>query len=104
MGRIEVIGKRIAARKTRPGIIQLDAGRDNRQSERRHGRSILVHILPDEVIGNSSSEANRGPPVAEWVPCDSDAGLEVTPMRIHAGLAIEARIAGIGESRRSICD
>src|SRR5438477_12377283 len=98
MGRIECIGEWIATGKPGPWIIQIDARANDGQAERRHRRRIFVHILPDEVIADSCTEPNRGLPVAEWVPCDSETRLKVTPMGVHARLARKARVTWIRES------
>src|SRR5262249_14999610 len=98
---VEVVRKRITAREARPWIVQIDAGLNNRQTEWRDRRGIQVQILFDEVVRDSTAKTDCSLPASCRIPGQRETWIEVLVVRLNARFAVESRIAGIRETRRS---
>src|ERR1051326_2418258 len=101
-GLVVVVRKRISTRIGCPRIIEIDAGLDDRQSERRYGRGVEVQVLLDEIMSNSTPDADCCFPVASRIPGESDARIEVFVVGLNAGFAIEVRITRVSETGRRV--
>src|SRR5215467_4125492 len=88
---IEVVRERITAREARPWIVQIDAGLNNRQTERRDRRGIQVQILFDEVVRDSTTKADCSLPASCRIPSHRETWIEVLVVRLNARFAVETR-------------
>src|SRR4029079_204972 len=69
---VKIERERVAARIVPPRIVKRNGSINNRQTERRNGRRVLVDILPDEVMRDSGTNSNCCLSFTRRIPCQAE--------------------------------
>src|SRR6266446_1731131 len=100
---VKVVRKWIAARVSRPWIIQADVAQLNDgQTEWRHRRRIQMQVLLDEIMSDSCPDPDRCLPVTRRIPGQRQSRIDIPVVALNTRLAVEAGVTRISEARRSI--
>src|SRR5207249_4678215 len=98
--RVKGIGKRVSPSKRCVRTVETHTSQRDVQAEGRDARSVLVQILPDEVVGDGTADPDRCLAGTRRIPGQSGSRFQISQFPLHPGVAVEPRVARIAESSR----